>query len=63
MNLVHKHSVSGIIICGNVINNESVLIVYYEDNLSATEGINNKVQEDNSLIGIVRNNVGFLISL
>lgn len=63
MSLIYSNSSSGISINGNNDNNETAILVFYENNMFAVEDINNKTQEDNTLIGDVQNNVGLLISL
>jgi hypothetical protein len=63
MNLIYPNSLLGIIINGNIDTDESAVLIFYEDSMSAIEDINNKIQENNTLTGNVQNNVGLLISL
>jgi hypothetical protein len=62
-NSIYSNSLEGIMIVGDVFNNETAMIIYYEDNLAATLDINEKSLQlsVNLILSEVQDNTGLLI--
>ena len=60
---IYFNSLEGIVIFGDVFNDEMAMIIYYEDDLAATLDINEKTLqlESNLILSNVQNNTGLLI--